>query len=101
MIGSRRKKKDFFYTIKKEGISSQRLDEIHAPIGLNIHAETPAEIIQVRGKQRPWREIGFFEIESLGWMLSKNPCTMQGKNTDSYPALEISNNNLWWISHMM
>jgi xanthine dehydrogenase accessory factor len=53
MIGSRRKKKDFFYTIKKEGISSQRLDEIHAPIGLNIHAETPAEIIQVRGKQRP------------------------------------------------
>jgi xanthine dehydrogenase accessory factor len=60
MIGSRRKKAMIFNQLQKEGISQQRLDEIHAPVGLDIRAETPAEIsvsivaemIQVRGESR-------------------------------------------------
>lgn len=60
MIGSRRKKAMIFNQLQKEGISQQSLDEIHAPIGLDIRAETPAEIavsivaemIQLRAKNR-------------------------------------------------
>jgi xanthine dehydrogenase accessory factor len=60
MIGSRRKKAMIFDRLQKEGISQKRLDEIHAPVGLDIRAETPAEIsvsivaemIQVRGESR-------------------------------------------------
>lgn len=60
MIGSRRKKAMIFNQLQKEGISQQILDEIHAPIGLDIRAETPAEIavsivaemIQIRAKSR-------------------------------------------------
>jgi xanthine dehydrogenase accessory factor len=44
MIGSRRKKALIFEQLMKEGVSSERLDQIHAPIGIHIHAETPAEI---------------------------------------------------------
>lgn len=44
MIGSRRKKAMIFDQLLKEGIPRERLDEVHAPIGLDIHAETPAEI---------------------------------------------------------
>jgi xanthine dehydrogenase accessory factor len=44
MIGSRRKKAMIFDQLKKEGISQKRLNEVHAPIGLDIRAATPAEI---------------------------------------------------------
>ena len=44
MIGSRRKKAMIFDQFQKEGVSQQRLDEVHAPVGLDIRAETPAEI---------------------------------------------------------
>jgi xanthine dehydrogenase accessory factor len=44
MIGSQRKKKMIFSELLKEGVSQERLDEVHAPIGLDIRAETPAEI---------------------------------------------------------
>jgi xanthine dehydrogenase accessory factor len=44
MIGSRRKKAMIFGQLQKEGISQKRLDAVHAPIGLDIKAETPAEI---------------------------------------------------------
>lgn len=44
MIGSRRKTKLIYDHLKKKGVTSEALESIHAPIGLNIQAETPQEI---------------------------------------------------------
>ena len=44
MIGSPSKVKNIFKTLLKEGIASERLAQVHAPIGLDIGAETPDEI---------------------------------------------------------
>lgn len=44
MIGSPSKVKNIFKTLLKEGISSERLAQVHAPIGLDLGAETPDEI---------------------------------------------------------
>ncbi len=57
MIGSRKKVKEVKEHLLQKGISQQQLDRIHAPIGLEISAETPeeiaisilAEIIKVKG----------------------------------------------------
>jgi xanthine dehydrogenase accessory factor len=56
MIGSRRKKALIYESLLQEGFTQAELDRVHAPIGLNIGAETPeeiavsivAELIQVR-----------------------------------------------------
>jgi xanthine dehydrogenase accessory factor len=56
MIGSRAKNQIVFSNLLAQGISQKQLDRVHAPIGLNIHAQTTeeiaisilAEIIQVR-----------------------------------------------------
>lgn len=58
MIGSRRKIQIFFEELRQHGIAQERLDALHAPIGLEIGADTPeeiavsiaAELIQVRRK---------------------------------------------------
>lgn len=60
MIGSRAKNKAVFSNLQKKGIPKERLETVHAPIGLNIGAETPeeiavsilAEIIEVRREKR-------------------------------------------------
>ncbi len=44
MIGSRRKTAMAFELLRKEGVSEQIIADVHAPIGLNIGAKTPAEI---------------------------------------------------------
>ena len=44
MIGSTRKVKQVLKELAAEGISPEKLDRVYAPIGLNIKAETPAEI---------------------------------------------------------
>ncbi len=44
MIGSPSKVKNIFKTLMKEGIAPERLAQVHAPIGLDIGAETPDEI---------------------------------------------------------
>jgi xanthine dehydrogenase accessory factor len=44
MIGSRRKVLRVFDDVKKEGVSWKRRKEIYAPIGLDIGADSPAEI---------------------------------------------------------
>jgi xanthine dehydrogenase accessory factor len=44
MIGSRRRVKATLARIEEEGTDPRRLDEIHAPLGLDIGADTPAEI---------------------------------------------------------
>jgi xanthine dehydrogenase accessory factor len=56
MIGSRRKKAMIYDKLLEEGFTKSDLDRVHAPIGLEIGAETPeeiavsivAELIQVR-----------------------------------------------------
>ena len=44
MIGSARKVKKIFEQLRSEGVTAERLEAVHAPIGLDIGAETPAEI---------------------------------------------------------
>jgi len=59
MIGSRKKNATVFQHLEERGISAQELKKIHAPIGIDIGAQTPeeiavsiiAEIIQVRRKK--------------------------------------------------
>ena len=56
MLGSQRRVITAMETLKKQGVSESALARVHAPIGLEIHAETPqeiavsiiAEIIQVK-----------------------------------------------------
>ena len=44
MIGSPSKVKNIFKTLLKEGVSREKLAQVHAPIGLDLGAETPDEI---------------------------------------------------------
>jgi xanthine dehydrogenase accessory factor len=61
MIGSRRKRNMIYESLMKEGFTKEDISRVHAPIGLDIGAETPeeiavsvvAELIQVRaGKEK-------------------------------------------------
>lgn len=44
MIGSRRRVRATFTQLLQDGVARERLDEIYAPVGLDIGAETPEEI---------------------------------------------------------
>jgi xanthine dehydrogenase accessory factor len=44
LIGSKRKIHDIFESLHSQGISRENLSKVHAPIGLEIGAVTPAEI---------------------------------------------------------
>ena len=44
MVGSKNKVKEIKERLRKKGVSRQQLDEIHAPIGLEINAQMPEEI---------------------------------------------------------
>lgn len=44
MIGSSRKIKTVYDQLRKDGVSEEKLAGVHAPIGLDIGSETPAEI---------------------------------------------------------
>lgn len=44
MIGSRKKVKETFEALKKEGIEQEKLNRVYSPIGLDLGAETPEEI---------------------------------------------------------
>lgn len=44
MIGSKQKNQTLFSHLKQRGVSQEMLDRVHAPIGLEIFAETPEEI---------------------------------------------------------
>ena len=44
MIGSRRRVRATLARLEEEGFDPQRLDEVHAPLGLDLGAETPEEI---------------------------------------------------------
>ena len=61
MIGSSRKRAMIYKKLIEAGHTQRELEQVHAPIGLTIGAETPeeiavsivAELIQVRGKGKP------------------------------------------------
>jgi len=44
MIGSKKKVQTLYQFLLKKGIPKEALDKVHAPIGLDIHSETPEEI---------------------------------------------------------
>ena len=44
MIGSKHKVASIFEALRQEGIGQEMLSKVHAPIGLDIHAQTPPEI---------------------------------------------------------
>ncbi|KYZ74732.1 hypothetical protein AXX12_16025 [Anaerosporomusa subterranea] len=44
MIGSRRKISLIFETLREEGVSDAAIRSVRAPIGLDLHGQTPAEI---------------------------------------------------------
>jgi xanthine dehydrogenase accessory factor len=44
MIGSRSKVRSIFRTLAREGVTEEALARVHAPIGLDLRAETPDEI---------------------------------------------------------
>ncbi len=44
MIGSRRRVRATFTQLQQDGVARDRLDDVHAPVGLDIGAETPEEI---------------------------------------------------------
>jgi len=44
MIGSKKKIQTLYQILLKKGIPKEALDKVHAPIGLDIHSETPEEI---------------------------------------------------------
>ena len=44
MIGSKKKVKTIFDNLRAEGVAGEQIDRVHSPIGLDIGAESPAEI---------------------------------------------------------
>ena len=60
MIGSRRKRDVVYANLRADGVPEETLARVHAPIGVEIHAETPEEIavsilaetIRVRAERR-------------------------------------------------
>ncbi|SHN70755.1 XdhC family aldehyde oxidoreductase maturation factor [Desulfovibrio litoralis] len=44
MIGSKRKRKDVYDTLRSQGVSEELIQPVRCPIGLDINAETPEEI---------------------------------------------------------
>jgi xanthine dehydrogenase accessory factor len=58
MIGSKKKIRTLYQNLMEKGIAKETLDRVHAPIGLDIHSETPeeigvsiiAELIRARGE---------------------------------------------------
>ena len=44
MIGSLNKVRTVFARLREEGVSAEALDRVHSPIGLDIGAQTPAEL---------------------------------------------------------
>lgn len=58
MIGSQRRVRAAFEQLVEEGVDRSWLEGVHAPLGLDIGAETPAEIAIAVGAEIVWRQRG-------------------------------------------
>jgi hypothetical protein len=59
MIGSASKVRQIFRTLLKEGAAPETLQQVHAPIGLDLGAETPDEIaLSIAAELQMWRRGG-------------------------------------------
>ena len=75
VIGSRSKVRKFRLRLKAAGVSTEALDRVHAPIGLDIGAETPEEIavaivahlVQVRSGSGSGEPMGLDSAVSHGF----------------------------------
>lgn len=57
MIGSKSKRQTVYNSLKEKGITQERLDFVHSPIGLAISAETPQEIaVSIIAELIQWRK---------------------------------------------
>ncbi|HLH76987.1 MAG TPA: XdhC/CoxI family protein [Candidatus Binataceae bacterium] len=72
MIGSRRRVKATLERLERDGFNPARLEQIHAPIGLDIGAETPEEIaISVMAEIVRERRLGTRDASSMGVKLGR------------------------------
>src|SRR5258708_37819897 len=59
MIGSPSKVRQIFRALLREGHTAEALARVHAPIGLDLHAETPDEIaLSIAAELLLWRRGG-------------------------------------------
>ncbi len=72
MIGSRRRVRATLERLEADGISKERLSQVHAPIGLDIGAETPEEIaVAIMAEIIRIRRLGVDDELSLGVKLGR------------------------------
>jgi xanthine dehydrogenase accessory factor len=58
MVGSRRRVRAALEQLSRDGVASERLAAVHAPIGLDIGAETPEEIAVAIAAELVWARRG-------------------------------------------
>ena len=75
MIGSKRRVNGLLRLLKEEGYEEEKLSSIHAPIGLNINAQTPAEIALSICAQ--------IVQQKRNYVLSGNECVLKRTDTDA------------------
>lgn len=72
MIGSRRRVKATLERIAESGVSQELLDQVHAPLGMDIAAETPEEIaVSIIAEIVRERRSGARDISNLGVKLGR------------------------------
>jgi xanthine dehydrogenase accessory factor len=72
MIGSRRRVKATLERIAESGVSQELLDQVHAPLGMDIAAETPEEIaVSIIAEIVRERRSGARDIGNLGVKLGR------------------------------
>jgi len=74
MIGSRRKTIGIFEQLKKEGLSPQLFERVHAPVGLDIGAVTPEEIaVSIVSELIARRRNVERELPHMSWFHQRRP----------------------------
>jgi xanthine dehydrogenase accessory factor len=72
MVGSRRRVKATLERIAESGVSQELLDQVHAPLGMDIAAETPEEIaVSIIAEIVRERRSGARDIGNLGVKLGR------------------------------
>jgi len=79
MIGSRRRVRAVFDLLAEQGIAAEKLAKIHSPIGLDIGAQSPAEIaVSIVAELVAVRRLGSSDLS-----LARRRSARQGSSTES------------------